>query len=101
MTDRKLSPLLVPTLLCAVLALVSTACGSAVSRSEMRAANGALQTRADISSSGSAVTTGSSEGAVADVNSAAAGTTAGQSPDAASPTSGATGTSGGSGAART
>jgi len=97
MTDRKVPPLLAPTLWCAVLALVSTACGSAVSRSEMRAANGALQTRADISSTGSGLTTGSSDGAVTEVNGTAAGTAAGLSPDAASQTSGA---SGGSGTAR-
>jgi branched-chain amino acid transport system substrate-binding protein len=100
MTDRKAPRLLVPTLLCAVLALVSSACGSAVSRSEMRAANGALQTRADISSTGSAATTGSNDGAVTEANGTAASTSAGQAPDAASQASGATGASGGSGAAQ-
>src|SRR5205807_7564842 len=61
---------------------------------------GALQTRADISSSGSAVTPGSNDGAVTAANGAATGAAAGQSPDAATQAGSATGASGGSGAAR-
>ena len=90
------------SLVFAVLALVSTACGSSVSRSEMRAANGALQTRADISSTRSGATTGSNDATAADVNGgAAAGADAAQAPDAASQASGATGASSGSRSART